>query len=795
MAGERKYTRIPPESTGDRILLNHSAVIPYVSLENSHKWVTNEDYWINNASPVLVHLHQVIEETATTGSLYFHYSATDDNNGVTATVGVKIQDFNNVDVATVSAGEYSLYTNTTNLVGHNNPRYGASVDRFGSVNTRFAEGPPEISAFGGLRTAHHVLLAQYSFSKSALTDEFVNSQEGTGTKTWIPGSIRMQVEGTIGDRVTNTSNIFHPYIPGTSTLFVFAARLGDNTIPGLARNWGPFDATDGFFFQQNGTKLRIIHRWTINAPTSSHLVEQGNWNIDTLDGSSDPDKNPSGMLIDVTATNTYWVDFQFIGGGRTRWGVFYKGERLVCHEMYHGNAESGAMTADGNPISNPNRPLCWAIANIATDADGNNPNAAPAIMHALGGAVYLESDIDPFVESSLHSYARSPYTIAAANTSTNYAFTLSPRSYNPAGLAYLGLTAAQAEADSSNTEVAVHENHTLYSPTIIDVSSYDSADDDVDRKVEVRIFAKCIMRGVSWSDVEFSTVEVDVDGDHLSHGPEIARYVIKGHDRFNFNTILSTIQNGTVKNGGDQSFARDSQPLASIDGQLDEEGTGVTSIVIQVKDHPVWQNNKHFFEDRGFVNFRGLDGTETLTGTGVSGSSLKTADGTGYYLSLLSSNKAWIYNALADIDDDRNARIVALDNVTGLDIGDDINITAHNSFARVIAIDGFNVTVGGRDKIIFDVGTTGAVTWPGGSGTISGITLSGVGTYPMDYRTSLLAANAEGISPQNSIVLDQNVLYGKPPHRIAWTFMVRHLQAKSSNTATRWFINWKERIQ
>lgn len=794
MAGERKYTRIPPESTGDRILLNHSAVIPYVSLENSHKWVLNEEYVINNASPIDIHLHQVIEETATTGLIYVHYSATEDHNGTLATIGVKIQ-LNGVDVATTAAGEYSLYTNTTNLVGFNNPRYGANVDRFGSINTRFAEGPPELNSFGGLRTSNQKVLAQYSFSKSALNDEFVNSQEGTGTKTWIPGSIKMQVEGVTGDRVTNTSNMFHPYVPGTSTLFVFAARLGDNTIPGVARNWGPFDATDGFFFQQNGTKLRVVHRWTLNAPTSGHVIEQENWNIDTLDGSSDPDKNPSGMLIDVTTTNTYWVDFQFIGGGRTRWGVFYKGERLVCHEMYHGNAESGAMTADSNPISNPNRPLCWAIANIATDADGNNPNAAPAVMNALGGAVYLEADIDPFVESSLRSYSRSPYTIAAANTSTNYVFTLSPRTYNPAGLAYLGLTSAQAEADSSNNEVAVHENHTLYSPALLDVSSYDSADDDADRKVEVRVFAKCIIRGLSWSDVNFSTIEVDVDGDHVSHGPEIARFVIKGHDKFDFSTIFSTVQNGTVKNGGDQSFARNAQPLASINGQADEEGTGVTSIVIQIKDHPLWQNNKHFFEDRGFVNFRGLDGTQTLTGTGVVGSSLKTADGDGYYLSLLSGDKAWIYNALADIDDDRNARIATLDNVTGLDIGDVINITAGGHTATVIAINGLTATVDGRSSVTFDVGTTGAATWPGGSGTISGITLSGVGTYPMDYRTNLSAANNEGISPQNSIVLDQNVLYGRPPPRTAWTFMARHLQAKSSDTATRWSINWKERIQ
>ena len=48
-----------------------------------------------------------------------------------------------------------------------------------------------------------------------------------------------------------------------------------------------------------------------------------------------------------------------------RWGVFFEGQRIVCHEMYHHNG-IGIGTQNHNPIGNPNRPVCWAQANYGT---------------------------------------------------------------------------------------------------------------------------------------------------------------------------------------------------------------------------------------------------------------------------------------------------------------------------------------------------------------------------------------------------------------------------------------------
>jgi hypothetical protein len=39
---------------------------------------------------------------------------------------------------------------------------------------------------------------------------------------------------------------------------------------------------------------------------------------------------------------------------------------------------------------------------------------------------------------------------------------------------------------------------------------------------------------------------VDDDGDHVAHGPELARFTIDGQGEFNFDNIFTTLQNGSV---------------------------------------------------------------------------------------------------------------------------------------------------------------------------------------------------------------------------------------------------------
>jgi len=597
--------------------------------------------------------------------------------------------------------------------------------------------------------------------------------------------------------------LFHPYVPGAGIFYVFAARIAGEDV-GVVRNFGPFDATDGFFFQTFGedgsgnTKLRIVHRYTLEGnATVNHVVEQADWNKDTLLGTGGG-TNPSGMQLDLTKINNYWVDYQFSGGGRTRWGVFFKGERIVVHEMNHANFFDGLMLQNHNPLGNSNRPLCWAIANRAgagTPTDNNSD------LFAYGGAVYLEADVDPLEEALPRRYSNTNVTIPAGSTSTEYGFTLTPRASLP--------EAELAQSQGYVLSTGQVENHSIYKPELLSVTAYNSTDDTQDVKVEVRVFQKCVMRGLNLQDVSFTTVQSDEDAGstgHLAHGPEIARFTVDGTGQFNFDNIFTTIQNGSVSNNSDQSFARNSQLLSTFSQSADPEGTGVERVVVKVKDHPIYgpTSDIHFFDDYNQVVLRNPDwsdpnGPEDLVGFSDTGS-LKTTDGDWYYLSLIDRDEAWLYTSTTDIDNDRTARVLSVDTTGSAVVGEKIYVVPEMT-ASILELGTGTIRVEGRSTASLD-NTLGATTWTSAGdavgGNVTGCTTGSITSYPLDHKTSLLALSQAdaGFTLSSGVGLaDQNALYGPPPSRAAWTFMARNLTAKSYDVATRWNMTWKERIQ
>jgi hypothetical protein len=737
MAGERKYTRIPPESTGDRIYMVHTAIINYDGKDVSHTWKVGDRYTIsgNGGQTFTFHLHGVYEINSTTGRLYVHYSEQAREEGYVASNDQSIQydtdNDGNLDVvATVSFDATDLYIPTQNIMGYDNPEYGLNIDLFGSAQVTFKEGPPQATGMGLLKVSDPLLLASYDFSKSNLPTQFVNSREGGSdvSNTWDPTvrGVKLAVGTTQGDRVTQTSNLFHSYEEGASLLFVMSARAGDSGKEFVTRLWGAFDATDGFFFQIKGSDdapggratptdpigtgpgsaLRVVHRFTFNGVTSNHEILQKEWNKDTLLGTGGG-SNPSGMLLDFSKINTYWIDYQFIGGGRTRWGVFYQGNRIVCHEMYHHNG-IGVGTQFSHPISNANRPVCWAMANYGTSASASE-------FYAFGAGVYIETTTDPLkaaqpvsidVQTKMwgvpesQPYWRTKQSRNGSNTafptllksgsyssssSTQYQMTLSPNQFllNPDG----------TEGD---------ENHTIYQPLIFDISNYNISDGSK-KLSEARVFYGCIMRGVEYKGNLPSTpsVSYDLDGDHLAHVIELGRSTVDGNLIFDYSKLTDNEQYGTVNNTSDQNLARALQPLTKWTSTSDKYTTGNQRVLVTVGPDPRYGESKFsIFADKQPIVIREYDGDQdvaTVLGTTFTG---KTAGGAGYasvdkqdnpndwhYLSLVARNEAWLYNSIADIDDDRLTRVLTVDDCGGLDLGQKLTVTAGSHTAFILKID------------------------------------------------------------------------------------------------------------
>ena len=733
MAGEKRFTRIPPESTGDRVYMIHTAEINFknggtspTATYGSHTWQIGERY--NIAGFGSVHVHGVYDRNDGTGAISVHYSEADRNENNEPT-GDSLISFDGVDVGQVDGAAIDLYIPAQNVMSFDNPEYGWNIDRFGAGLTSFYEGPPQITAMGNLKINDAKLLSSYDFSKSNLPNEFVNSREGGSdvTNTWDPTTraVKLAVGTAQGERVTQTSNLFHSYEEGIGMLFVMSVRSGDTGKQDVARNWGAFDASDGFFFQIKGSddnpggrttptdpvgtgagsSLRVVHRFTFNGLTKNHEILQKEWNQDTLLGTGGG-SNPSGMNIDVSKINTYWIDYQFIGGGRTRWGVFYEGERIVCHEMNHHNG-IGVGTQNSQPISNPSRPVCFAQANFGASSPSGSE------FYAFGAGIFVEGVTDPlktaqqvsidyqskmFGSPEFKPYWRTKQTRNGSSSSfpsllktgsyssqrsTQYAYSLSPKQFllNPDG----------TEGD---------ENHTVYQPLIFQLNAHDYATNNKE-VAEIRAFYGCVIRGVEYKDnlPSTPTVQYEGDGDHLAHIVEIGRFVIDGVGEFNFTELSDNFQYGTVRNTSDQDLARQLQPLTEFISTDDKYSTGVSRTRIKVGPHPVYGINRHSFSDTQPVVIREVDGDQdvaTVLGTTYTG---KTAGGSGYassdkvdnpadwhFLSYVTSSEAWLYNSQADIADDRLTRTLDVDDCDSLQLGDKITVTPTSATAFIMKV-------------------------------------------------------------------------------------------------------------
>lgn len=882
MAADRKYTRIPPESTGDRIVMVHTAEIEYTGLVGNHVWNTSDglDYRITGApgDEFDIHVHGVYQ-TGTSGRLSVHFSEIAREEKYDAKVGQLIQYYDTVGSTWVTAatvaqsvqaitgtGSFDLYIPAQNIVGGNNPENKLDVDRFGSAQVTFSEGTPELTGFGSLKINDARLLASYDFSLDKQPQQFVNSNEGNNSyviwdglagATWpasqadgITNRVALHIDGGVKpSRATHTSNLFHSYIAGSGILYVFGAMLaGEDTY--VVRNWGAFDATDGYFFQKNDDTLNVVHRNTAVLGAGNDMtVPQGQWNVDTMDGTGG-DSNPSGYTLNVNTPNTYWIDYQFLGGGRTRWGIVVNGKRLTCHEMYHSNGEG--MISTTNPLTNPNRPLCWAIACPAAKPAAP---AAESFIYALGGGVWLESDVDPLLTAQQYSYAgnrtlyKNPNEGPAAsgpgfigtyqsdgdaantavinsglssNTSTQYLFTISPRQF------YNG------------TGTPGKENHSVYQPLKAYVSAYDQTNGNP-TPIQIRVFSKCIMRGLEWGSGGLSapTVQVDTKGDHIAHGPQIARVTVRGEGELDFSSIGNVFQYNTVRNKSDQPFSRISQPITSFDVDADKYGIGgaANSVVITVGTHPEWGTSDHYFEDRQPIAIANTTGGTTLTNaTWTNGNApdiIKSTIPTGYassdyvdagqvanwyYMSMINDNQMWIYDTLADIDDDRTVRIVNVDNLTNVNVGD--TFTVGQEKAVIMHIGQYDDPAKGNVNDVWLCQRTSGVntdyagsfsTSSGGSGTSTlagldsdgNITSDGLNNYSdhKDYWTSVNAVKASDIYTSVGANLTDNITSGlvvisSSPPRQAWTFMATNLASNYTNDSTvRINVQWRERNQ
>jgi hypothetical protein len=547
MAGEREYTRIPPESTGDRVGMVHTAVITYDGLQNSHVWQEGEEYFltggVDSNNDFTVHLHNAITTTAVTGVLYVHYEELARYQGYTPEDNQTIRkDSPSGDiVATINGAPYEIYLPANNIVGYKNPQHGLEVDVTGSASIRFDEGRPQLDAWGKLRVSGAEHLGDYVFGQeSKLTDNFSRARIDGGYTTWSSDSRSVKIgidpadpqfDGTNGF-AASTSNTYHHYFPGSSHLYMATCRLNNPSTLNSTRQWGMFDADNGFFFSlgtggvdaTDTTGFSVVIRSSYSAAAQKDLIiPRSDWNGDKLDGTGG-----SQAVLNLENSNIWWIDTQWHGAGRARFGTYINGQRVVCHSYFHSNSYPYTM---GQTVS---LPVCFSNKSTAT-------TNLDLFLETWSASVWTETSIDLNEAGKAVTYHSPEYSITSdVSGSWQYLFSMSPEEEIEPGVV----------------------NHTLYMPTSIHSFAYDSNPagspyTDLEAIVDIKAEVNAIHSGHNFSLIPGTTVEVSNTGTSYNGGQTIYSHTFKGEEHANYTDVYNNFQYGAIKNladdGGIQS--------------------------------------------------------------------------------------------------------------------------------------------------------------------------------------------------------------------------------------------------
>lgn len=249
--------------------------------------------------------------------------------------------------------------------------------------------PFSLDAFGRSRVSNPATLFDSAqiYENSDLI--FETSVTGSGSATYLPNESATDLTVTAGttDSVIRQSRQYYPYQPGKSQeiLMTFALENADNVA----------------FVRRSSTTGSVVDK----------VIPRASWSIDPLDGSG-----PSGVNADLTKSAILFIDLEWLGAGRVRYGFVVDGVPIDCHEEY------GAGILGTTYMKTGFLPVRWEITNDATNTTrlvgyGDDDNGVFVQSQTSVGAGTLKSICAAVIsEGGFEDAFGVPFTVTNGNT-------------------------------------------------------------------------------------------------------------------------------------------------------------------------------------------------------------------------------------------------------------------------------------------------------------------------------------------------------------------------------------------
>lgn len=379
------FIRIPPDGAGKRILHGHIIHLDYTAAVGNFIRGTDVSGAVSGLAGLVVHVN---EFTGSTGAITI-LTAADTNSDHHDKYFTTNEDLlvDGVPIAKAVDGGQDIYINKTLLAGGNNPYYLQQVDARGAASVRFAEGSFIFDAAGRSQISSPVILADHSYTYDDNGFTPILTAGGTITYNAADAAVVLTCTSASGDgALRRTDNVFKT-VPGGSMAARMGIRVGDTGKENVVRRWGMFSNEEGIYWELNGSQLQVVRRETDGGAATPSItefaVQQADFNVDRLDGTG-----PSRIALHPEYPNLYWIDYQWAGGARVRFGIFGPEGRIVAHIMDAFNQGVAPVFRTGSfPMSmeQENTGAAASTSEMSVYASSVVSDGAPVPVQGFGG--------------------------------------------------------------------------------------------------------------------------------------------------------------------------------------------------------------------------------------------------------------------------------------------------------------------------------------------------------------------------------------------------------------------------
>ena len=205
------------------------------------------------------------------------------------------------------------------------------ADRYG--NLAGGTGGTSVDGFGRLRVGQpHTLFESYNrFGISNTRWNYVNTGISNVSFANAEGCVHMTIGQGDTDSITYETKKVFPYQPGKSLLTMMSTTFAEPKA-NLTQRMGFYGANNGVYLEQTNNTSYIVMRSQTTGSVSNNTISQTNWNTDRFDGTG-----PSGLILDMTKSQIFWSDLEWLGVGSVRTGFIINGQLYIAHIFHHAN--------------------------------------------------------------------------------------------------------------------------------------------------------------------------------------------------------------------------------------------------------------------------------------------------------------------------------------------------------------------------------------------------------------------------------------------------------------------------